>query len=96
MTPVVTSRPMPGTPYREHTVSLGGVELRTQMSAFTPEEIDEAVALYQTMGICTPRHPCSRWGDGVPGAQRKLPGGATVGEPIRYDGPAYVGTYLED
>ena len=63
MKPVVSSRPLPGTPYREHTVTLDGVELRTQMHAFTPEEIEEAVRLYREFGICTPRHSNNRpWG----------------------------------
>jgi hypothetical protein len=89
MKPVVTSRPMPGTPYREHTVTLDGIELRSQMHAFTPEEIDEAVRLYREMGICTPRHSTDWQAQRPP--VRKLPGGAGVPEPITYNG-----LFLED
>jgi hypothetical protein len=90
-TPVVSSRPLPGTPYREHTVTLDGVELRTQMHAFTPEEIVEAVHLYKTMGIKTPRHDNSEpWNNVYIPATRGGPGGAAM------DSIIYDGLYLAD
>lgn len=56
MTPVVTSRALPGSPYREHSLTLGGVELRTQMEPFSAAEIAEAVRLYRAYGVRNPRH----------------------------------------
>lgn len=89
--PEVTSRPMPGTPYREHTVTLAGVELRTQMHAFTPQEIDEAVQLYLTHGITTPRHQCKSWNLLTP--KVVTPRAVVDDDPLR---GAYESLYLED
>jgi hypothetical protein len=89
--PVVTSRPLPGTPYREHIITLDGVELRVQMSAYTPEEIAEAVHLYKTMGIRTPRHDNSEpWNNHLIPPTRASAGGAAM------DSIIYDGLYFED
>jgi len=92
MKPEVTSRPLPGTPYREHILTLGDVELRVQMSAFTPEEIAEAVDLYKHYGICTPRHQNTSWnGHAWSPPTRKAANGGEAPDPITYNG-----LYVED
>lgn len=89
--PVVTSRPMPGSPYREHIITLNGVELRVQMSAYTPDEIDEAVRLYREHGITEGRHDNSTpWNNHHPVPTRKSAGGAAM------DSIIYDGLYFED
>lgn len=73
MKPVVRSFPLTGTPYRTHTVELDGVELRSQLHAFTPEEIEEAVRLYREYGIRTPRPETTSWPGALP--PMRAPGG---------------------
>lgn len=84
--PAVSSRQIGASDRREHILTLEGVELRVQMHPFSQEEIDDAVRLYLTTGETTPRHCCTRWGDQYSSPKRKLPGGATLTDPIVYDG----------
>lgn len=83
MSHTITSRPLPGSPYREHTLSVDGVEIAHQMHAFTPEEIETAKYLYRAHGVITPRHRCSRWSE-------------KDAVTVPADGIAYDGLYLED
>lgn len=83
----ITSRHLPGTPYTEHMLLLDGVELRAQLHPFSRDEIRDAIAEYCRDGTTAPRHACSNWYDPlITTATRALPGGARMGDPIRYDG----------
>ena len=86
----VTSRPIPNTHYREHSLTLDGVEIAVQLNSFTPQEIEQAVYMYRTHGITAERHRCSRWAD-VEVAAIPADGVKRPQQNIPYNGP-----YLED